>query len=377
MSLPALAKRLASFEASGIRKVFDLAATLKNPVNLSIGQPDFDVPEALKEAAIDAIRRGFNRYTVTQGIPELHRAIREHLKRTRGFSPEGVLVTSGVSGGLLLAFLTLLDPGDEVVAFDPYFVMYKHLPRLLGAVPVFVDTYPDFRVRRERLEAAITPRTKLVLAASPANPTGAVIPESDLRMICEVARQRGIRVLSDEIYDAFSYDGPHVSPASFDPAILLLGGFSKSAAMTGWRVGYAAGEASVIAEMTKLQQYTFVCAPAPFQRAAVAALDGLADGRIPSFLDAYRRKRDLVVEGLRGALDLTPPGGAFYAFPRAPWGSGSSFVEAAIRENLLVIPGSVFSERDTHLRISFAAPDETIRKGCGILRRLAERGATA
>ncbi len=370
MPLPPLAKRLQGFEASGIRKVFDLAAKMKDPINLSIGQPDFDVPEALKEIAISAIREGFNRYTPTQGSADLLDAIRKHVSRTRGRAPEAVLATSGVSGGLLLAFMALLDPGDEVVVTDPYFVMYKHLTRLLGALPVFVDTYPDFRLRRDRLEAAITNRTKLLILNSPANPTGAVLPESDIRMACEVARARGIRVLSDEIYDAFSYDGPLASAFAADPGVILLGGLSKSAGMPGWRVGYAAGPADVVGEMTKLQQYTFVCTPSPFQKAAIAALDAGP----PPFLDAYRRKRDLVVEGLRGAIELVSPAGAFYAFPKAPWGTATSFVEAAIREKVLVIPGSVFSERDTHFRISFAAPDDTIRKGCEILKRLAERG---
>lgn len=373
MPLPPLAKRLQGFEASGIRKVFDLAAKMKDPVNLSIGQPDFDVPDALKEVAIAAIRQGFNRYTPTQGSAELLDAIRKHVERTRGRKPEAVLATSGVSGGLLLAFMALLDPGDEVVVTDPYFVMYKHLTRLLGACPVFVDTYPDFRLRRDRLEAAITKRTKLLILNSPANPTGAVLPESDVRMACDVASSRGIRVLSDEIYDAFSYDGDLASAFAADPGVILLGGLSKSAGMPGWRVGYAAGPADVVGEMTKLQQYTFVCTPAPFQKAAAAALDAGP----PPFLDAYRKKRDLVVEGLRGAIDLVAPAGAFYAFPKAPWGTASSFVEAAIREKVLVIPGSVFSEKDTHFRISFAASDDTIRKGCAILKRLAENGPPA
>ena len=182
-----LSERIGRIDASGIRKVFDLAATMKDPINLSIGQPDFDVPEPAKEAAIEAIRSGFNRYTVTQGIPELHQRIRTLLADTRQYEPEATLITSGTSGGLLLALLATVNPGDEVIFPDPYFVMYKHLVHLCDGKPVYLDTYPDFRLRREALEPLLSPRTKMIVLNSPCNPTGTVYTAAELTMAPGVA----------------------------------------------------------------------------------------------------------------------------------------------------------------------------------------------
>ena len=365
-----IARRMARIDSSGIRKVFDLAAGLKDPVNLSIGQPDFDVPAPVREAAKQAIDRGLNKYTLTQGTAELREAVAAFLRREKGYEPEALFITSGVSGGLLLAFLVLFEPGDEVVIADPYFVMYKHLVNLVGATPVFVDTYPDFRATAARIEPHLTARTKAILLNSPCNPTGAVLEEADLREVADLARRRGVLIISDEIYDAFCYDGRYASAAPLAERALLLGGFSKSHAMTGWRLGYAAGPKDIIGEMVKLQQFSFVCAPSFAQAAGVKALE--VD--TTPFRDAYRRKRDLVCDGLRARFDLETPGGAFYVFPKAPWGTGTEFVAAAIRAGLLIIPGNVFSERDTHFRISYAAPDEALRRGVDILNRLAEVG---
>ncbi|HPD15951.1 MAG TPA: pyridoxal phosphate-dependent aminotransferase [Planctomycetota bacterium] len=365
-----LSDRVRHIDASGIRKVFDLAATMKDPINLSIGQPDFDVPEPIKLAAIEAIRAGHNRYTQTQGIPELHAAIRKMLKERKQFEPEATLITSAVSGGLLLAFLATLNPGDEVIIPDPYFVMYKHLATLCGAKVVFLDTYPDFRLRREALEPLLTDRTKMIVVNSPCNPTGAVYTADELRMVADLARPRDILVVSDETYEAFVYDEPYTSMASIYPPTLLLSGFSKTYAMTGWRLGYAAGPGELISAMTKLQQYTFVCAPSFAQRAGLTALDY----DVSDLMAAYHRRRDLIYGGLRDAgYEVQKPGGSFYIFPRVPWGSDMEFVEAAIRHNLLIIPGSVFSERKTHFRIAFPVADATIRRGIEVLQRLVKR----
>ncbi|MFP4056942.1 MAG: pyridoxal phosphate-dependent aminotransferase [Candidatus Brocadiia bacterium] len=366
-----IADRVERIDASGIRKVFDLAATMKDPINLSIGQPDFDVPEPAKDAAVEAIQEGFNRYTVTQGIPELHQRLRRMLREEKDFEPEATLVTSGVSGGLLLALLATVNPGDEVIIPDPYFVMYKHLVSLCDGRPVFLDTYPDFTLRREALEPLLTERTKLILLNSPANPTGAVCSAEELEMVAALAAERDILVLSDEIYDAFVYDGDaYTSMASIHPRTLLLGGFSKRYAMTGWRLGYAAGPADVVGQMTKLQQYTFVCAPSFAQKAGLRAMD--LD--VGEHIAAYRRKRDLVYSGLREAgYDVVEPRGAFYIFPRVPWGTDMEFVEEAIRNNLLVIPGRVFSERTSHFRIAYTASEEVIEAGLEVLRRIARR----
>jgi len=362
-----LAERMQSIDASGIRKVFDLAAKLTDPINLSIGQPDYDVPEACKERAIEAIRAGSNRYTVTQGDAAVREAVAETLRNEFGSFDSPLLITSGVSGGLLLAFLATINPGDEVIIPDPYFVMYKHLVNLIGGVPVFVNTYPDFHLRAETLEAAVTPRTRMLVLNSPANPTGVVYGEEELRAAIDVARRHNLLVVSDEIYNAFAYDRPAPSAWPLYDRVLLLRGFSKTYAMTGWRLGYCAGPEPIVQAMTTLQQYTFVCAPAPFQAAAMTALE-----TDPSeCIDLFRRRRNLVYEGLRERFNVEKPGGAFYIFPEAPGGSGTEFVSRAIEAGVLVIPGNVFSEKDSHFRIAYAADIETIERGLEVLNRLA------
>ena len=367
-----ISQRALAVDASGIRKVFDLAAKLADPINLSIGQPDFDVPEPVKAEAIEAIRSGFNSYTQTQGIAPLREAIATRLAGQVGWKDPQVLITSGVSGGLMLAFMALLNPGDEVLAPDPYFVMYKHLVNLVGARPVMVDTYPDFRLDPDRYAARITPRTKLLLLNSPSNPTGRLATAEELKAILALADKHGLLVISDEIYNAFCYDGPYASAAALGglDRVLLLRGFSKTYGMTGWRLGYAAGPKAVIEQMTKLQQYTFVCAPSMVQKAGLAALKIDVSGHVAD----YRRKRDLIYAALRNDFEVVRPGGAFYIFPKAPGGRATAFCEQAIANNVLVIPGSVFSERDSHFRISFAASDEKLRAGAEVLCRLARGG---
>lgn len=364
-----VADRAKSIEVSGIRKVFDLAKSLKDPVNLSIGQPHFDVPEPIKAAAKAAIDGGKNGYTVTQGAAELRERLLADVRRRFPGQDRDVLVTSGTSGGLLLAMLAAVNPGDEIVTPDPYFVSYPNLAALAGGTLVPVDTYPDFRVDPDKIKAALTPRTKVILLCSPANPTGAVIDPEAMTAVAALARERGILLISDEIYRAFHYDGPAHTPAEFDPDVLVMEGFGKTYGMTGWRMGYAHGPKAVIDEMTKLQQLTFVCAPSAFQYACVAALDYDVSGIVAD----YKRKRDLLMDGLRGRFEFAAPGGAFYLFPKCPWGTGAEFVAAGIQENLLVIPGGTFSRRDTHFRISYAATDDTLRRGIEILNRLAVR----
>jgi aspartate aminotransferase/aminotransferase len=362
-----LAQRMVHFDSSGIRKVFDLAGQMRNPINLSIGQPDFDVPDEIKRAAIQAIESNKNGYAVTQGMPVLREKLQARIEAEYGHADRRVFVTSGTSGGLVLAILALVDPGDEVIVFDPYFVMYRSLVELAGGVCVFIDTYPDFRLDFDRLRAALSPRTKLILFNSPSNPTGVVASESETRELAELAAQRGIALVSDEIYRDFCYDGPFVSPATFNEQTIVVDGFSKSYGVTGWRVGFAHGPAAVIDAMLKLQQYTFVCAPQPLQWASAVALD---IDMSPHIAD-YRRKRDRLVAGIGDLYEVVTPGGAFYAFPKAPWGTASQFVSEAIKRELLIIPGGIFSGRDTHLRVSYAAGDLTIDRGIEVLRGLA------
>ena len=364
-----IANRAKVIDASGIRKVFALAASLKDPVNFSIGQPDFDVPEPLQEEAIKAIKAGQNKYSQTAGDAILKKRIAEEIREEFGWSKPSVLVASGVSGGLLLAFLALINPNDEVIIPDPYFVIYKHVINMLGGRCVFVDSYPNFELPVEKIADAITNKTKMIILNSPCNPTGVVYSEEQIKRLAEIAAEKDILVMTDEIYERFCYDGECPSIAHYFEKTLLLRGFSKSYAMTGWRLGYIAASESlknVVEEMTKIQQYTFVCAPTPFQKAAVAAMDYETGG----FVDAYRKKRDLLYDGLKDKFELVKPGGAFYAFVKAPGGSGSKFVEKAIKNNVLIIPGNVFSEKDTHFRISYATSDAKIQKGIEILRSL-------
>jgi len=368
-----LADRTSLIDSSGIRKVFALAASLKDPVNFSIGQPDFDVPVEVKTAAIGAIEQGHNKYSQTIGDEALLNKITEQVKADYGWENPSVLITSGVSGGLLLAFLAVVNPGDEVIIADPYFVMYKHVLNMIGGKCVFVDSYPDFRLPVEGIADAVNERTKMIILNSPANPTGTVCTEQDVEAIAQVARQKDILVMSDEIYEKFCYNGPCPSIANYYDKTLLLKGFSKSHAMTGWRMGYAAGTKAVkdvIEEMTKIQQYTFVCAPMPFQKAAIAALDR----DMSDYIAAYKKKRDMIYNGLKDKFEIVKPGGAFYAFVKAPqWAkSATEFVEKAIANNVLVIPGCVFSEKDTHFRISYATTDEKIAQGIEILCKLAD-----
>ncbi|HQM49739.1 MAG TPA: aminotransferase class I/II-fold pyridoxal phosphate-dependent enzyme [Candidatus Hydrogenedentes bacterium] len=361
------AERMNRIDASGIRKVFALAANLQNPINLSIGQPDFDVDDAVKHEAIAAIQAGLNKYTQTWGLDELREEASAYYQRRFGTPLENVMITSGVSGGLFLALLATVDPGDEVILGDPYFVMYKQLVNLLGGVCVPISTYPDFKLKAVDVEEAITDKTKLLIVNSPCNPTGVTLNKVELKKLADVAAEYGILTISDEIYEQFFYEDTPASMAGMCENLLVLNGFSKMAAMTGWRVGFAAGPADIIQEMNTLQQYTFVCAPSFAQKAAVTALRTDPAEKIA----AYKRKRDMIYQGLAKQFNVVKPEGAFYIFPEAPGGDGDAFVAKAIKNNILVIPGSVFSERKTNFRLSFAADDATIERGVEALNKLA------
>jgi aspartate aminotransferase/aminotransferase len=367
-----LSQRTLNIEASGIRKIFDLAATVKNAVNLSIGQPDYDVPEVLKEAANSAIRGGRNGYPPSPGLPELRKLVLEHYRHSCGSScPEDCLITSGGSGGLTLALLALVNPGDEVLIPDPYFVSYKHLTTICGGTKVFYDTYPHFSVKAAEIEKLVTPRTKVLLVMSPGNPTGAALTTEEKRGLADLARRKNLIIISDEVYEIFWYgQEPNLSLSAFYPeGTLAVSGLTKTAAMTGWRLGWTAGPRELIAEMIKLQQFTFVCAPSTAQYSALKAFT-LDHSKT---VQQYRQKRDFMLQGLRQTgYECEKPGGAFYLFPQVPrrYENAQKFVEAAIKERLLLVPGNSFSARDTHFRISFAAPDQALQEGLEILRKL-------
>ncbi len=373
-----ISRRAKAIDASGIRKVFDLAAKLKDPINLSIGQPDFPVPERMKRAAIDAIVENRNGYTVTQGIPPLldaiWRRLGEEVQWTGPNAERGAIVTSGTSGALLLAFMCLLDAGDEAIVPDPYFVMYPQLGTMTGGTIVTCDTYPDFRMTAERVEKLITPRTKLVLLNSPSNPCGVVLKEREVADMVDLCRAKGILLISDEIYDEFVFAdakeaGRFPTPARYSQDLLLIRGFGKSYGCTGWRLGYAAGPQELIQAMARLQQYTFVCAPSIAQWGVVPAFDIDMNEEV----ERYRGRRDMVLDAFRGLTSVAQPGGAFYCFVEVPQRLGitaSEFVERSIERSVLVIPGKVFSRRDSHFRLSYATHEDKLRKGLEVLSGL-------
>lgn len=365
-----ISRRAAGVEASGIRKIFERVASMADPIDLSIGQPHFDVPEPVQAAAIAAMRAGRNRYTLTQGLPELNAAILARLAARDGYRGTHSLVTGGVSGGLLLGYLALLDPGDHLLLPDPYFTMYPALAQMVGAGWSPYALRPGVPLTEASLEAAVGPRTRAVLVNSPANPSGRVLGPAELDAVGAVAERHDLVVISDEIYDAFVYDGPHESAARHVDVgrLLLLGGFSKTYGMPGWRMGYAAGPEVLIEAMRRLQQFTFVCAPSVAQHACLAALEVDMSPQVA----AYRRKRDRLVTALAGHYEFDVPRGSFYMYPRLPAGlSGAAFVERALAEQLLIVPGTVFSARDEHFRLSFAVSDELLERGIAALQRIA------
>lgn len=382
-----------AIDTSGIRRVFQLAQSLDDPINLSIGQPDFAVPDAIKRGAIDAIHADRNGYTASIGIPQLLDGIDGVMRHDLGWDTAHAgyrsMVTSGTAGGLLLLFLALIGPGDEAIIPDPYFVMYPHLATITGGRAVRCETYPDFRMTAERVEPLITERTKLVLFNSPNNPSGVVSPKTDCRELLELCRSKGVLLVSDEIYDEFTFSDGLTDVAAGDPAdarcpsparfagaqedVLVIRGFGKTYGCTGWRMGYAAGPAPVIDAMIRIQGYTFVCAPSIAQWGALAALDVDMSGTVAD----YQSRRDRVHAALSEVTDVAMPGGAFYAFPKVPERlglTGTEFVDRCIERNLLVIPGAAFSDRDTHIRISFAAPAAKLEAGLAILQELMSGG---
>ncbi|MBL0928121.1 MAG: aminotransferase class I/II-fold pyridoxal phosphate-dependent enzyme [Phycisphaerales bacterium] len=388
-----IARRSRAVDASGIRRVFELGAKLKDPINLSIGQPDFPVPDAVKKAAVRAIEADHNGYALTTGVGALRDRVAQHLHETHGWpadaggkdSEAGLIITTGTSGALHLAMLATLDPGDEIIIPDPYFVAYPHMATICGAQAVRCPIYPDFRMTAQRIEPLITERTKAVLIDSPGNPSGVVMSGRECREVAALCRERGVLLISDEIYDEFCFSDarerahgpgggaprcptPADLPRAWD-STLLVRGFGKTFGCTGWRMGYAAGPRRLIEEMTKMQQYSFVCAPTPLQWGCLATFDVDISGHVAE----YERRRDLVMGRLGKVTEVVRPGGAFYAFAKVPERlglSGQQFCEKALEKSVLVIPGNVFSGRDTHVRISFATAPERLERGLDVLVKL-------
>ncbi|MBC7835270.1 MAG: aminotransferase class I/II-fold pyridoxal phosphate-dependent enzyme [Phycisphaerales bacterium] len=388
-----ISARSRGVEPSGIRRVYDLAARLKNPINLTIGQPDFPVPGPVKKAAIAAIESDRNGYTPTQGIVSLREALARRLRQEVGWPvdarlrPEAtlddpaVMVTSGTAGALWLVFVALVGEGDEAIFGDPYFVLYPQLCNALGARAVICDTYPDFRLTAERVEPLVTSKTKVVLLNSPGNPSGVVSTRRECEDLLDLCRRKNVLLITDEIYDEFTFEeareatssgsrcpSPARAPGSHRD-VLLIRGFGKTYGPTGWRLGYAAGPRLLLEEMTKLQQHMYICAPAPLQYGAMAALDY----DVSDIVRSYQKRRDYVVSRLREVTEVAMPGGAFYVYPKVPERLGmtaNQFLDKCVERNLLVVPSSAFSRRDTHLRISYATDEANLHKGIDVLVEL-------
>jgi aminotransferase len=358
---------------------------MEDVISLGVGEPDFVTPWRIREAAIYSLERGYTQYTSNWGLLELREEIARLLDRRYGveYRAEGeILITVGVSEGLDLALRAILNPGDEVLIPQPCYVSYSPNTVLAGGVPVPVgsDASTGFRVRPEALEAAITPRTRAVLLNFPNNPTGATLRRRELDAIAALAERHDLVVISDEVYSELTYDGSHISFASLprmQNRTILLNGFSKAYAMTGWRMGYAAGPSDLLAAMTKIHQYTMLAAPIMSQKAALEACRS-GERDMLEMVAQYDERRKFFVRGLNEiGLECGMPEGAFYAFPsvRSTGLSSEEFAERLLmEERVAVVPGGAFGEGgEGHVRCSYAASTEQLREALVRMERLVSR----
>ncbi|HEX6304460.1 MAG TPA: aminotransferase class I/II-fold pyridoxal phosphate-dependent enzyme [Anaerolineales bacterium] len=374
-----LSERVANLKPSGIRRFFDIVATMEDVISLGIGEPDFVTPQPILQAGINSLQDGETHYTSNSGLMALRSALAEHLYQRYGveYDPvKEIVITVGVSEALYLAMTALLDPGDEVIIPTPCFVSYQAEAILAGGVPFELPTFAEdqFELRPTALEAAINPRTKAVLIAYPNNPTGAVASRETLMALAEIAEKHDLIVISDELYDQLIYDVPHVCfpslPGMWERTI-LLGGFSKNYAMTGWRIGFAAAPASILQGLLRVHQYTIMSAPTTAQAAAVVAIKN-GNQYVEDMRSEYDRRRRLIVSGLNNlGLSTVEPHGAFYAFPSiaATGMDGETFAQKLLQEErVAVVPGSAFGAGgEGYVRCSYATAYEKIEEA---LRRM-------
>ncbi len=380
-----VSQRVQSIPPSGIRRFFDIAATMDDVISLGIGEPDFVTPEPLLRAGIASLEAGQTHYTSNSGLIELREALSEHLNRLYGVhydAEKEILITVGVSEALYLALNAILDPGDEVIVPEPCFVSYVPEVVLAGGKAVTIATHVEhhFQVTAAAISAAITPRTKALLLSYPNNPTGAVMSRERLLEIAKVAEKHDLLVLSDEIYDRLVYGVEHVCFASLPgmrERTITLGGFSKDYAMTGWRIGYAAAPADILAAMRKIHQYTIMSAPTMAQIAALAALKE-GEPFVKEMVAEYDRRRRLIVKGLNElGLPTFEPLGAFYAFPSitASGMDENTFAEALLQEErVAVVPGTAFGASGAgFVRASYATSYEKIEEALERIARFMRR----
>lgn len=361
-----ISDRAASLKPSGIRRFFDIANEMDNVISLGVGEPDFKTPYAVRRAAMDTLQRGKTAYSANAGLMQLRKSISAYMNRSFSleYAPQSeVIVTVGGSEGIDLCVRAFINPGDEVLIPEPSFVAYAPMVTLACGVPVPLETLAEdeFRLTPERLEAAITPKTKLLVLPYPNNPTGAVMRREHLEAIAEVLRKHDIVVLSDEIYAELTYNGRHISIAEIDgmkERTVIVNGFSKSFAMTGWRLGFLCGPAAAMKQMLKIHQYALMCAPTTAQYAAIEALDNCEEN-IAQMRDEYNLRRRFIVDAFnRLGLDTFEPEGAFYVFPciKSTGLSSEEFCEQLLySKRVAVVPGNAFGQSgEGFVRVSYS-----------------------
>jgi aspartate aminotransferase len=369
MTSARFAQRVLNIDISGIRKMFEAAGS--NAINLGLGQPDFDTPLHIRQAAIDAINEGFTGYTYGAGIPELRTALSSKFERENNFNvtPNEIIVTSGASEALELAIASLVDPGDEVLIANPGFVSYNALVEIMGGKVAPVPLGGDLSLRPEDVLERITPRTKAFIVNSPANPTGAVQSRNDMKAFAEIADDHDITLISDEVYEHFIYEGEHVSPAQYSDNVITVNATSKTYSMTGWRLGYVAAKQQYTEQMIKVHQYVQACANSIAQKAAVAALNGPIEPVI-QMRDEFRQRRDLLVGGLNSlGMRCDLPRGAFYAFPEVD--DYMEVVNTLISNGIVVVPGTAFgSGGEGYMRLSYSTSQADIKRALIIMENV-------
>lgn len=370
---------------SGIRKFFDLVTQTEGVISLGVGEPDFVTPWHIREACVYYLEKGHTSYTSNWGLPELREEIARYLQRRFNltYRPENeILVTVGVSEAVDIALRTVLCPGDEVLIPQPCFVSYEPCVNMAGgkAVGVVTQAEDEFRLTAEKLRAALTPQSKVLILAFPSNPTGAVMQLEHLQAIAEVVKEHNLLVISDEIYAELTYEGKHVSIASLEgmaERTLVMNGFSKAFAMTGWRLGYAAGPAPIIEAMCKIHQYVIMCAPTQAQRAGVEALRN-GESEVLRMVHSYDQRRRLMLQGFRDlGLDCFEPKGAFYMFPsiKKTGLSSEEFGEKLLaQEKVAVVPGNAFGPcGEGFIRCCYAASPKNIEQAIERIGRFLRR----
>ncbi|GGF26895.1 aminotransferase [Halobacillus andaensis] len=380
-----ISRHVADLKPSGIRRFFDLAAQMEDVISLGVGEPDFVTPWNFIEQSFHALEQGYTSYTENAGMLELREEISNYLHNSfqLSYDPnDQVIVTVGASQAIDLALRTVVEPGDEVIVVEPGFVAYVPTVSLAGGTPVTIQTKPEneFKLKPEQIEEAITPRTKAIMLCNPNNPTGTFLSRQELEQLAEVIKKHDLLVLSDEIYAELTYDEAYTSFAAIPDMkerTILISGFSKAFAMTGWRLGYASGPSEIISAMVKIHQYTMMCAPTMAQH---AALEAMKNGKpsVQEMIESYKQRRNFIVSSLNEmGLECPNPGGAFYAFPsiKATGLSSAEFAEQLLQEEqVAVVPGEVFGESgEGYIRCSYATSLKQLDEAMDRMKRFVEK----